>query len=406
MADLFKKKTTTTDPETGGKVARYSKKWYGRYRDENDRLRRVALSTSKTAAQKMLNDLLHQVERRRAGLEDPIDKASRRPIEEHVEDYERHLQSKNNSPQYISELVTKLRRYIGECGWRYVHEITVSDVESFLVDLRTKQGLSVQTSNHYLKAIKQFVRWSARTKRLPSNILDGMGTINVATDRRHDRRSLSPEEFALVYKIAKNGPPSVGLPGPDRAMMYLLAAWTGLRRGEIGSLTTGSFDLESEVPTVTVAAAYSKHRREDVVILHSDVVTAFEEWLQLRDTEPDEILFPVSPVISVTDRRTSDMLKFDLGAARSIWIEEAETKKERESREKSDFLKYVDSQGRFADFHCLRHTFITNLARANVSPKTAQSLARHSDIRLTMDIYTHVEQEEQATAIRGLPSVV
>jgi len=100
------------------------------------------------------------------------------------------------------------------------------------------------------------------------------------------------------------------------------------------------------------------------------------------------------------------MLKFDLGAARSIWIEEAETKKERESREKSDFLKYVDSQGRFADFHCLRHTFITNLARANVSPKTAQSLARHSDIRLTMDIYTHVEQEEQATAIRGLPSLV
>jgi len=75
-------------------------------------------------------------------------------------------------------------------------------------------------------------------------------------------------------------------------------------------------------------------------------------------------------------------------------------------REKSDFLEYQDSQGRFADFHCLRHTFITNLARANVSPKTAQSLARHSDIRLTMDIYTHVEQEEQATAIRGLPSLV
>jgi len=79
------------------------------------------------------------------------------------------------------------------------------------------------------------------------------------------------------------------------------------------------------------------------------------------------------------------MLKFDLGAARSIWIEEAKTKKERESREKSYFLKYVDSGGRFTDFHCLRHTFITNLARANVSPKTAQTLARHCDIRLTME---------------------
>lgn len=31
----------------------------------------------------------------------------------------------------------------------------------------------------------------------------------------------------------------------------------------------------------------------------------------------------------------------------------------------------IDSQGRFADFHALLHTFITNLARADVSPKTA-----------------------------------
>ena len=100
------------------------------------------------------------------------------------------------------------------------------------------------------------------------------------------------------------------------------------------------------------------------------------------------------------------MLQFDLATARSLWIEEATTKKEGREREKSDFLKYQDSQGRFADFHSLRHTFITNLARANVAPKTAQALARHCDIRLTMDVYTHVEQEEQATAIRGLPSLV
>lgn len=99
------------------------------------------------------------------------------------------------------------------------------------------------------------------------------------------------------------------------------------------------------------------------------------------------------------------MLKFDLGAARSIWIEESETKKVHKADEKSEFLKYVDSGGRFADFHCLRHTFITNLARANISPKTAQSLARHSDIRLTMDIYTHIDRDQQAAALEALPKI-
>ena len=60
---------------------------------------------------------------------------------------------------------------------------------------------------------------------------------------------------------------------------------------------------------------------------------------------------------------------------------------------------------KFADFHCLRHTFITNLGRAKVSPKTAQTLARHSDISLTMNIYSHVAEEDQIEAINALPGI-
>jgi len=63
---------------------------------------------------------------------------------------------------------------------------------------------------------------------------------------------------------------------------------------------------------------------------------------------------------------------------------------------------YCNHAGLYADFHSNRHTFITNLCRADISPKTAQTLARHSDIRLTMDVYTHVDREEQIDAIRKL----
>ena len=98
-------------------------------------------------------------------------------------------------------------------------------------------------------------------------------------------------------------------------------------------------------------------------------------------------------------------MMMDLAAARAAWIHEADDEKERQHREASDFLKYRDSQGRFADFHSLRHTFVTNLCKANVSPKTAQTLARHSDIRLTMNIYTHVDDQEQAAAIAQLPGL-
>mgnify|MGYP002336358455 CR=1 FL=1 len=68
-------------------------------------------------------------------------------------------------------------------------------------------------------------------------------------------------------------------------------------------------------------------------------------------------------------------------------------------------IPYRDDAGLVADFHCLRHTFITNLAADGVHPKTAQALARHSTITLTMDRYSHSLVEEQTAALEVLPNL-
>ena len=78
---------------------------------------------------------------------------------------------------------------------------------------------------------------------------------------------------------------------------------------------------------------------------------------------------------------------------------------ERQRRERSNFLAYVDGAGRFADFHAPRHTFITNLARGGVHPRTAQALARHSAIKLTMDRYSHTLREQERAALAHLPDL-
>ena len=97
------------------------------------------------------------------------------------------------------------------------------------------------------------------------------------------------------------------------------------------------------------------------------------------------------------------MMKQDLERARKTWVKQAKTSRERKKREESDYLAYCDENGLYADFHANRHTFISNLAKAGVSPKVAQTMARHSDIHLTMNVYSHVEMEDQAKAIRELP---
>jgi|SRR4030095_15059243 len=52
-------------------------------------------------------------------------------------------------------------------------------------------------------------------------------------------------------------------------------------------------------------------------------------------------------------------------------------------------------------FHCLRHTFITNLIKNNVSINFVKELAGHSDIQTTMS-YVHIGLEDMRKAVNDL----
>ncbi len=66
-------------------------------------------------------------------------------------------------------------------------------------------------------------------------------------------------------------------------------------------------------------------------------------------------------------------------------------------------IPYADASDDIVDFHALRHQFISNLAAAGVHPKTAQELARHSDIKLTMNRHTHVFRGDLDKAVELVP---
>jgi Phage integrase family len=68
-------------------------------------------------------------------------------------------------------------------------------------------------------------------------------------------------------------------------------------------------------------------------------------------------------------------------------------------------IPYVDDAERYADFHALRHTTGSWLAANGVSPKVAQAIMRHSDINLTMGVYTHLLGGQEAEAVAKLPDL-
>ena len=95
MGSLYKKPITITDRKTGKKVKSQSRKWWGQYRDADGRLRRHPLSVDKKSAQAMLNELVRQVEREKAGLADPTDTQRKRPLKDHLAEYKKYLENKD-----------------------------------------------------------------------------------------------------------------------------------------------------------------------------------------------------------------------------------------------------------------------------------------------------------------------
>ena len=223
------------------------------------------------------------------------------------------------------------------------------------------------------------------------------GTI-AKSERVHVRRALSREEFARLISHTASAGLSFGMTGEDRAMLYRLACATGFRQGELRSLTCGSFQLgqeEGEDSIITVAAAYSKRKRDDHQPIASELAAVIEPWLATK---------PVTGLVFALPHSTkvADMLRTDAAAARAAWIAEAKGKLASE-RAKSTFLADEDASGGLLDFHALRHSYITWLVASGANVSVCQALARHSTPMLTLGVYSHPTLADQGKALASLP---
>jgi integrase len=398
MANLYKKPVIVTDPKTGQRIKKKSKKWWGRYRDENGIERRVPLAVDKGAAQAMLSELVKKAERRAAGLEDPFEVHRRTPLADHLADFRQFLEGKGNTEKHARQTCNRVQTILNGCKFVRLGDVSPSAVVEWLKNERAAERIGIQSSNYYLGCIKSFLAWMVKDGRTDRNPLAHMSGMNAKVDVRRERRSLSPDEFALFLEAARKGKPKRKVTGEDRAMLYLLAANSGFRCSELASLTPESFDLAGDSPSVTVEAAYSKRRRQDTQPLPRDVATALAQWLRYQPAH--QRLWPGGWL-----NHAAKLVKMDLAAARAAWIGKAAKPDEKEHRKASTFLAFRDEGGRVFDFHSLRHQYVSNLAAAGVHPKIAQTLARHSTITLTLDRYTHVGLYDLSASVNSLPAI-
>ncbi len=433
------------ETKTGLKCQFESKTWHICYTDAaGDRQREMGF-TDREATEELARKIVTGIRAELRGESSPMQRQRERPLSEHVNEFAAHLKRKELTPEHVHKTVQSVRAIVEGADFQTIADMRLEAVEQWLDDAREglhdeaaepmhgtaktyqeiaqafgvsvdavnkwkqagapivcrkrnsleaiqkwrasrrtdRGGIAIQTRNHYAKAIKEFSRWLSRTNKTGQDPLAYLSFMNPSTDRRHDRRAISDNDFLQLVQAAMTGPTVETLPGEDRAMLYILAAWTGYRRKELASLTRRSFDLDGPEPFVTILACYSKNKRTDTTPLHPIVVERLREWLASKpELKPTDPIFPLRTPGGHW-RKTALMMREDLKRAG---------------------IPYQDEDGLFADFHANRHTFISNLGRAGVPLATAQKLARHSDPKLTANVYTHLGLTDKAKAIESLPA--
>jgi integrase len=367
MASIFKRKA---DKDRRGSS------YYISYTDADGDWRTRKGFPDKGSTETLARHLETEAKLRRMGVIDPkVDRqvqAENRPLEDHLTDYHAALIAKGDTAKHAGQTRTYARKIITLTKAERISDLTISGVQEAVGTLRAGDS-SLRTCNAYLRAIKGFTRWLCRDGRTREDALAHVQGYNASTDRRLERRAFTAEELARLAEAAERGPVVLGMTGPDRAMLYRLTVGTGFRAGELRSLTPESFHLEGPQPTVTVAAAYSKRRRDDAQPIRPELADILRSWLRGKA--------PCRPVFGLPEK-TAKMLRHDLEAAG---------------------IAYRDDSGRVADFHTFRHTFVTMGVGSGASVKVAQEHARHSTPTLTIGRYAHARPEERSAALSSVP---
>jgi integrase/recombinase XerD len=315
----------------------------------------------------------------RIGLLDAAPAARATPLAELLAEFKLTLETRDRTPAWVRRVVARAEETLTGSGF-----VTLADVEPDAVERHLKaerdRGRSARESNHRLHACREFMRWAVGRGLVQRDPLATVQPVNARLDPRHVRRALGEDELRKLIQVAYESPTWRAVSGPTRALAWRLAAQAGLRIGEIHALQVRDVELDAQGgPQLVVRAAVSKNRTEARLPLSPELARDLQPLT--RGKLPTASLLELPPAFKDHAPR---WLRFDLARAG---------------------IPYADATGRVADVHALRSAFVTSLMRSGANVKAIQVLARHSDPRLTVGLYSRFDPKDARDALSRAPDL-
>ena len=250
-----------------------------------------------------------------------------------------------------------------------------------------KGGLSTRMVRYLHAIIRQALQQAVKEGLLPRNVADATSPPTV---KNKQMRPLTEEELLTFFDAARN----------DRLYAaYVLAATTGLRRGELLGLCWDCVDLENGVITV----------QRQLLVLKEGIT--LEEATKSRSGRRSIVLTDDAIRELKAHRKRQLQERLLMGEAYQdhglVFCKEDGTPLDPREFTKR-FQRHLEAAGLpRVRLHDLRHTHASLLLARGVHPKIVQERLGHSSITMTLDLYSHLVpglQEAAAATLNGLLS--
>lgn len=269
-----------------------------------------------------------------------------------------------------------------------VCDLRCADLEDILVDLQ-HNGYS----NRVLQAVKQ-IAVGIMKECVKNRVIE----YNPFTDAEMPKAKPSSEEPRRALTAAEQ---QWIVDTPHRAQTAaMIMMYSGLRRGELIPLTWPDIDLENRTISVNKSVqmikghpCIRKSGKSDAAMRTVSIPQRLADYL--RQQPKDSLL-----VVHMLNGKM-----YTSNAWRSLW----DSYMKELNFKYGDFLNRDSLKKNTAPIvippftaHWLRHTFITLMYMSGVDVLTASKQAGHSDIKITMEIYTHLDSEFEKKSIDKL----
>jgi integrase/recombinase XerD len=352
---------------------RGSKTWRFRFRDDRGVWRSHGGLVSKRLADDAHTKLKERWRMIKAGILEPATESAKelraKPINDLIESYAAHKLKEGATAKSCETMRLRLKVVMALGKIKTLGDINTTTAVAALDAYKEERGAAERT----VKGALTFIRMMLKHYKISP---DPTADVNLpkTTKLVHDRRAATGQEIAMLRGAARRAGSSKGGWKPwDREALIVLTVATGMRRGDMIGMTVADIVLDGCEPRVIGRAASSKNREPFVQPLDTETAAWLRAWVGTRSKTA--LLFPA------------------LTAKSNTWAII------RRCCEAAGVPYKLD--GKYLDFHALRHTYITGLGRNGTDVRTVMDLARHKNISTTQR-YMHTNDELRRAAVERL----